>query len=184
MRSPRCVLAILLVVPALAGEESPRSQLRIPDELWEQARAFAGRPIGYSGDEMRFYGGREHLLRTVENLFRDARAVPRETGRITDDLLALAAAGKIDEVLQRCWSLLDMPAGRNFPAVPKESWGAPWIPAEATSAEAFAAILKAAGSGSPPATAEDIARFSALPPPVQRLVVRVSIGATAAATWL
>ena len=111
-------LAILVVVPVLAGEEpSPdsRAALRIPDELWERVRAetaMAARPIGYTGDEMRFYGGRDYLLRTVENLFRDARSIPRETGRITDDLLALAAAGKIDEVLQRCWSLLDVPAGR------------------------------------------------------------------------
>lgn len=185
-------LAILLVVPALAGEEpapDARAALRIPDELWERVRAETvggARPIGYTGDEMRFYGGREHLLRTVENLFRDARAVPRETGRITDDLLALAAAGKVDEVLQRCWSLLDMPAGRNFPAVPKESWGVPWIPAEAAPAEAFAALAKAPGEWTTfaGAGAEDRARLGALPPAVQRLVVRVSIGAILAAGWL
>jgi hypothetical protein len=175
------VLLVLLVVPTLASEESPRSQLRIPDELWEQVRTFAARPIGYSGDEMRFYGGREHLLRTVDNLFRDARAVPRETGRITDDLLALGAAGKVDEVLQRCWSLLDMPAGRNFPAVPRDSWGVAAIPAGASPAEAYAALVAPGGL---PRTEEEIARFGTLPLPVQRLVVRISVGAMAATTWL
>jgi hypothetical protein len=183
----RCLLAILLVVPALAGDEpSPRAALRIPDDLWERVRAeTGGRTIGYTGDEMRFYGGRDHLLRTVENLFRDARAIPRETGRITDDLLALATEGKIDEILQRCWSLLDVPAGRNFPAVPKESWGVPWIPAEATAAEAFASLVKAPGSkATEPPGEKEIAQFAALPAPVQRLVVRICIGATVAAGWL
>ena len=193
MRSVRRALSILFVASALAAEElwpgDARAALRIPDDLWERVRAEAvegARPIGYTSDEMRFYGGRDHLLRTVENLFRDARGVPRETGRITDDLLALAAAGKIDEVLQRCWSLLDMPAGRNFPAVPKESWGVPWIPAEAAPAQAFASLAKAPGEWTTFAgpDAEDLARFAELPPPVQRLVVRVCVGALTAAQWL
>ncbi|MFI5401538.1 MAG: hypothetical protein ACHQ1G_01170 [Planctomycetota bacterium] len=182
----RRLLAILLVVPALAGDEpSPRAALRIPDDLWERVRAeTGGRTIGYTGDEMRFYGGREHLLRTVENLFRDARAIPRETGRITDDLLALAAAGKIDEVLQRCWSLVDMPAGRNFPAVPKDSWGVAWIPAKATPAEAFAALADVPEwKGPPRPTEEERARFGELPLAVQRVAVRIAVGAIEAERW-
>ena len=71
-----------------------RASLEIPDDVWDKVLAGTTpgrRPLGYSGDEMRFFGGRDHLLRTVDNLFRDVRHVPRDTGRITDAMLIRAA---------------------------------------------------------------------------------------------
>jgi hypothetical protein len=178
-------LFLLALVSQAQDAPSPRAELRVPDELWERVRAatVGARPIGFTGDEMRNYGGREHLLRTVENLFRDARAIPRETGRLTDDLLTLAAAGKIDEVVQRCWSLIDMPAGRNFPAVPRDGWGVSWIPKDASPAAAYVALAEVSEWPPERPTEEDRARLAEMPASVQRLALRLAIGGIEAARW-
>ncbi len=161
----------------------------MPEDLWERARAATvggSRALGYSGDEMRGYGGRAQLLRSVENLFRDVRSIPRESGRITDELLLLGAEGRIDELLQRCGSLIDMPAGRNFPPVPGEGWGVAWLDPALAPAEAFRLLGRGwRGTAPPPAPDEaEGARFATLPGPVQRLVIRCCVGAMEAAGWM
>ncbi|MGQ0613812.1 MAG: hypothetical protein ACT4PV_08755 [Planctomycetaceae bacterium] len=175
--------------PDRAWPGGGRAELSVPDDLWERARAATVgglRALGYSGDEMRGYGGRAHLLRTVENLFRDVRSAPREAGRITDELLLLGAEGRIDELLQRCWTLVDVPAGRNFPAVPGDAWGVSWLEPTAGPIEAFGSLVRGWRFKDPPPAPdqEEWARFASLPILVQRLVTRLCIGAMEGAGWL
>lgn len=211
MRRVSCFAALLAAVvvssPAALeaqekkGDDAPkpdpaklRENLAIPDALW--ARVLDGvdrgapgpsgtaRPIGFTSDEMKFYGGRDHLIRGVENLFRDVRVIPRETGRITDDLLKLGAEGKFDEVLQRCWGLTDMPAGRMFPAVPRDGWGVKWAEKSATPEEVIVAAWTKSGWVRPlEYRTQRTDSISQLPPAVQRLVARLVVGANEASRW-
>jgi hypothetical protein len=201
LRTGLVTAVALLAVPAAgADDEAPpkrpwpggeRAALEVPADVWD--RVVAGtvpgrRPLGYTGDEMRNYGGREHLLRSVENLFRDARAVPRETGRITDDLLKLAAEGKVDEVVQRCWSLTDVPAGRMVKAPEGDDWGLEGIAKGATCTDVATHLARhplsefgdVASSPDEPPPPE----FLALPEPVQRFALRLAIGWHRAYPWL
>ena len=119
MTLTRYVIVVLALGSAPAFAEDPpafdgsRAALEIPDAVWEQVLKDAGRPggkIGYSADEMRAFGKDTHLLRTVEGLFRDVRKIPRETGRITDQLLENVK--KPSEVIARGYALTDVFAGR------------------------------------------------------------------------
>ncbi len=210
MRRVSCFAALLAAAVAVSspaalqaqekkGDDAPkpdpaklREALAIPDALWahvlegaDRGAPGAVRPIGFTSDEMKFYGGRDHLIRGVENLFRDVRVIPRETGRITDDLLKLGAEGKFDEVLQRCWGLTDMPAGRMFPAVPKDAWGVKWAEKTATPAEVIVAAWTKSGWQQ---RRQDVPRpvgdMSQLPPAARRLVARIVVGANEASRWL
>lgn len=229
MRRVSCFAALLAAVVAVSspaalqaqekkGDDAPkpdpaklRESLAIPDALWARVlegtdRSAAGasgavRPIGFTSDEMKFYGGRDHLIRGVENLFRDVRVIPRETGRITDDLLKLGTEGKFDEVLQRCWGLTDMPAGRMFPAVPKDAWGVKWAEKSATPAEVIegawtrsgwsvATLPTSRADGATSAApvpgagdAKDVGDLAKLPAAVRHLVARLVVGANEATRW-
>lgn len=187
--------ALLVAAPIVRAQETDapdraavaaeaRQALELPDAIWDQvleATDTTGGPIGYSSDEMRFYGGREHLLRSVENLFRDARRVPRETGRITDRMIAAGLRGEIDRLLQQCWGLLDLPAGRRFPRVPTDGWGVEWVSDHARPALVFQALALESGIAIEPPV---LSAVDALPADVQRLVARISIGAYLAQRWM
>ncbi len=202
-KSCRLALVACCAATAIAADEplaerdwpgGDRAAIEIPADAWE--RVLAGtvptrRPLGFTGDEMRNYGGREHLLRTVENLFRDVRAIQRDTGRITDDLLQLAAEGKIDEVLQRCWALTDLPSGRMYEAPKGDDWGVPDVPKGASCAEAMKALVPRSSSLYDPerntttvTTPDAHTRFLELPEPVRRFVLRLIVAHRVAEKWL
>ena len=181
--------------PAPAPRDWPgddRAALEIPADVWESvlsAGASARRPLGFTSDDMRNYGGRDHLLRSVENLFRDARTIPRETGRITDDLLALARDGKVDEVLQRCWSLTDLPSGRMYAAPADGEWGIAGVERGASCEDVARKLTASQVAASEGADGRryrvpvDISAFLALPEPVQRFALRMEIAARRAEPW-
>jgi hypothetical protein len=201
----RILLVSALVVatlPAYAQEAPPpldtsalaaeRAGLEIPDDVWrpvQEALGRDGRAVGYTSDEMRSYGGDRHLLRSVDNLFRDARAIPRETGRVTDGMIARGADGAIDGLLQRCWGLLDAPAGRRFPRVPRDGWGVDWIEAGATPTEVLSAIhaksveeSRLIPQGFEPRPFEDTI-LDGVPAPAARFAARLALGAFEAQRW-
>ena len=111
------VLCVALSARGEEGEEAPkRADLEIPEAVWSQVldavERSPERPIGYTRDEMAIYGRDRHLLRPVANLFRDARRIPRETGRWTSGLLANAADPA--QVVYRGFLMLDVAAGRRL----------------------------------------------------------------------
>ncbi len=111
--------------PALTFPSPSRADLDLPEELWRAVSTRVGaegRAIGYSAEEMGNYGRSALLLPTVLQLFRDARVVPRNSGRITDGFLADAekaarfgygwSEGGLGEIAVRCYALLAVSAGR------------------------------------------------------------------------
>ncbi len=102
-----------------------RADLEFPLPLWDAVRSeveATGRPLGYGAEEMAEYGRSTFLLPTVLRLFRDARNIPREAGRVTDELLEDAKKtaahgygweeGGLGETTRRCYALLGESAGR------------------------------------------------------------------------
>lgn len=159
-----------------------RASLQIPDDVWD--RALAGtlpsrRPLGYSGDEMRNYGGRDHLLRSIENLFRDARQVPRLTGRISDELLAAARAESPGDISQWCWGLTDLPSGRMYAPPQGDVWGLKELEKGLSPAKALAVLLDLEGVKS-----DAVERLEKLPEPLQRFLVRLCVARRVALPWL
>jgi hypothetical protein len=147
MRVAALAVTVLVLLPLGAGVaadppafDGSREALTIPDAVWARVLADAGREgraLGYTADEMRAFGKDAHLLRNVQALFADARKIPRETGRITTQLLENAA--KLPEVIARGYALTDVSAGRMY-AVPKEpAW---WLKDELGDAKDADAILK------------------------------------------
>lgn len=166
-----CVGARADEPPAFDGS---RAALEIPDAVWERVLADAGRTggrIGYTADEMRAFGKDTHLLRTVEGLFRDVRRIPRETGRITDQLLESVA--KPSEVVARGYALTDVFAGRMYEPTKDLTWGLKELEECATPLAALQKIAtKVEGD------------LTQLPEPVQRLVVRLYVACERAWRWL
>jgi len=115
-------LVILSALLAVAAGESllpvppERAGLTIPDAVWDAAlegTGRPGRPLGYTAEEMANYSGRRHLLRTVENLFRDARTLPRFSGKLAESLVKYASTPA--EAVRVAYGLTDAVAGRNLP---------------------------------------------------------------------
>ncbi|MCC6741636.1 MAG: hypothetical protein IT452_21540 [Planctomycetia bacterium] len=163
----------------LPERESPkpdRAALEIPDDVW--ARAVGGTvpsraPLGFTGDEMRNYGGRDFLLRPIENLFRDVRLIPRVTGRLSDDMLAMARAANPGDLAQLCWALTDMPSGRMYAPPEGDKWGLPDAADGTKPADALAKLFPDAGEG-----------FTKFPEPLQRFLLRLAIARRVALPWL
>jgi hypothetical protein len=179
MRVAALAFAALLPLGAGVAADPPafdgsRDALTIPDAVWARVLADAGREgraLGYTADEMKAFGKDAHLLRNVQALFADARKIPRETGRITTQLLENAA--NLAEIVQRGHVLCDVNAGRMY-APPKDSrWGLKVIDAHEHPVDALAALLDA-----PPA------EVRTLPPPVARLLVRLLVGQGACHGWV
>lgn len=165
-----------------------RAALQIPDDVWD--RVLAGsvpsrRPLGYTGDEMRNYGGRDHLLRTVENLFRDARNIPRTTGRIALEMIAVAKAQSVGELSQWCWGLTDVPSGRMYAAPAGDEWGLAKLPKGTSPTDALPILLDLeAKDGAAAPRDETIATFATLPQPIQRFLLRLAIARRVVLPWL
>ncbi|NUN48144.1 MAG: hypothetical protein HUU15_04855 [Candidatus Brocadiae bacterium] len=178
------LLASVAAAQAPAPSDPSRGALQVPDDLWVQVLAVptpARRPLGYTGDEMRNYGGREHLLRSVENLFRDLRTVPRTTGRIADELIRVGQAGSPGEVLQWCWGLTDVSSGRMLEAPKAGEWGLPGIAPDAPREDVLRLLLEVIGPGD---QAGAIREFGGFPDGVQRFLLRLAIARRLALPWL
>ncbi len=175
--------------PPLPPRDLPsggRASLQIPDDVWERVLAGTGaarRPLGFTGDEMRNYGGRDYLLRSVENLFRDVRTVPRSTGRIADELLATAIAGSPADISMTCWGLADIPAGRMYAPPTGEEWGIAEIPKGTAPADALKILLGLEASADSDRAAT-VAEFEKLPPQIQRFLLRLAMARRVALPWL
>lgn len=176
---------------ALPWPGPDRADLLIPAETWSQVRAFAGfeGPIGYTRDQMANYGRDAYLLDSTLNLFADSRAVTRETGRISDELLRAARASRIGNAMQVGYALLDAPAARGVMAPDSESWGVSYIQRGASPTEALEAFAERFADPTltePAPVLDDEARplWSELPLPVQRLVVRMLIADAESRRWI
>jgi hypothetical protein len=195
MKITTIVLASALVVVSVASaEEAPlparelpageRASLQIPEDVWERAVSLKRIP-GFTGDEMKNYGGRDYLLRSVENLFRDARTAPRTTGRIADELINLAKAGSVADISMMCWGLTDIPAGRMYAAPAGEEWGLANVPKGSDASTVLLALL----AGEDPAATVNEAgeigvKLGKLPAQVQRFLLRLAVARRVALPWL
>jgi hypothetical protein len=103
----------LLPLAALLLAGPARVELWPPDELWAPIVKEAGRPLGYSHEEMLQFRPDRYVLATVENLFRDVRAIPRFSGGLAEQLVA--AAKDPAELVRIGFSLTDANAARNLP---------------------------------------------------------------------
>ncbi|MEK7468160.1 MAG: hypothetical protein AAB074_12155 [Planctomycetota bacterium] len=188
-------LSLSLSLAVLAAAEQPRdpppndrAALQIPDDVWDRVLAGNGsgrRPLGFTGDEMRNYAGREHLLRSVENLFRDVRTIPRTTGRIADELIALARAGSPGDISMMCWGLTDIPAGRMYAPPTGEDWGEAGIPKGKSPSEALSILLTLEPDPTPVLERAAIeAEFAKIPVQLQRFLLRLAIARRVALPWL
>ena len=198
MRHPLAPALVLIAVasvsfPQVAPAPSQpaaapiRAELGLPEARWREALAAGGFPdhaLGFQASEMRNYGRDAFLLRTVENLFRDARKVPRFSGKLSDDLLAAADPAKVDvaEIVRLAFTLTDVASARNYPAPSETSWGDAWLLDDVAPEAALDALL--AKVGRPALSREQRARWTRLPSPVKRAVVRVLLGARLATPWL
>jgi len=112
-------------MPSIPFPGPDRADLALPAGVWDRIRdrvAATDRPIGYDADEMRQYGRSDLLLDTTLRRFHDVRALPRFTGRLTDQLLADAdraaafgvgwSEGGLGELARRSFHLLDTSTAR------------------------------------------------------------------------
>jgi hypothetical protein len=175
---------------AMGQPDGDRAALTIPDDLWDDVRSAVGhedRTLGYMQDEMDHYGRGQHRLATIDLLFRDVAALPRETGRITDGLLrAAAGAGASDpawsargeavpgapEVVRLLYALTDVSAGRGYRAAAAEDQldGADQLPA------AVRAMVEQVYTGAAEATPWIDAAFVEVDPVLDRHLERDASG--------
>ncbi len=166
-----------------------RSALTIPDRLWHDIRNHSGfgAGIGFTRDEMSRYGRNRMLLDSTLELFSDARAVTRETGRLSTEFLASASNLQLGEIMHSAYALLGHPAARGTSAPLPGDWGVEWIEPRSTPSEALESLGRFLASGDAPNEIidDEIAdRWASLPIPVQRLVVRMLIADVLARPWI
>ncbi len=161
-------------IPWPGGE---RAALRLPDELWSQvldSLDHGGRLLGYAPAEMQLYGRDIYLMRTVLNLFKDAREIPTFSGRTAGNLLA--AAGSPAALVQQAFLLTDVSAGRMLPMPDSASWGLPGIADDEDPMEVLRSLL---------VPGEELPEgLGLLSPHGLRLVARICAGAAEATPWL
>ncbi len=165
-----------------------RADLVVPDEIWSRALRNLGRDggkLGYSSEEMNLYKNDRFALRTVTNLFRDVRTIPRFSGAQAKALVKDAASPGL--LVERAYAWTDVRAGRMLTAPkPEDGWGVDWIPKDATPEQALSVLYKLVGEESPrlPGDDEAIRAFARLPVSVQRLVVRVYVAVEESTDWI
>jgi len=120
------VLLVAWILGAASAPADPdRAKLQVPADIWDVVRGHLdaeGEKIGYDAEAMGDYGRSTFLLPTVLGLFRDARTVPRFSGRISEQLLADAekvadrgygwSEGGLGETARRCYRLLGTSTAR------------------------------------------------------------------------
>jgi hypothetical protein len=192
------VLCVCLLAAAAAGwaqDGGSRAELEIPEEVWRDALAAIQQPgpgLGYSGDVMRNYKYDTHLLRTVEVLFADVRAVPRYSGKISDELIA--AAGDPAKLLWLGYVMTDISAGRDVPGPAKPGgegpaeWGVDWLGADAGADGAMRAALERierfSGRGEGEGGVELPEAWAALPERARRLAARLTVAIAESVPYL
>ena len=152
-----------------------RAALRLPDSLWNEMLGevdHRDRRLGYSEEEMTWYGSDRHRLRSIGLLFRDVRTVTRYSGQIATQLVS--AAPRAESVVRIGYSLTDVAAARFLPMPDSADLGLDG----ATPASPIAALRSMAGAG------RFDERALSLPLPIQRLVVRLVAGTIEATPWL
>jgi hypothetical protein len=170
-----------------------RADLVLPAPLWQEILAkvgHAGRPLGYTPQEMGFYGRDDCRMRTVTNLFGDVNAIARFSGSKAEQFVA--AAKDPASLVEQAFLLTDMAAGRNLPLPDSTSWGVPWLADTVTPQNAILDVLSYVpaelggeeGKGRGSIESRNWEQWILLPDAVQRLVVGVFIGAAEAAPWL
>jgi hypothetical protein len=95
-----------------------RASLRLPDSLWGEILKQAGRadqPLGYTDQQMRWFGNERFRLRTIGLLFGDVRTITRYSGNLAVQLVQ--SAGDPAAVVRTGFALTDVAAGR-FMALP------------------------------------------------------------------
>ncbi len=111
-----CVLSAHAQQSTWPGADRP--SLRLPDSLWLDILKQAGhadRPLGYTDQQMRWFGNERHRLRTIALLFGDVRSITRYSGSLAVQLVQ--AAGDPAAVVRTGFALTDVSAGR-FMALP------------------------------------------------------------------
>ncbi len=171
-----------------------RAELTLPSELWAEILTkvdHADGPLGFTMQQMALFGRDACAMRTVTDLFSDVRMVPRFAGSRAEQFLA--AATNPAALVELAYGLTDVSAGRDLPLPDSMSWGVTWIADGMTPAAALMGMLgyappEQAGHAGTLETGRIESRkweqWNRLPESVQRLVVRVFIGATEARPWL
>jgi hypothetical protein len=135
---------------------------------------------------MAMYGRDVRVTRPIATMFRDARAVPRASGKLAEDLVA--ASKDPSEVVRIAFGLTDAVAGRMLPRPEPGTWGPTWLPASTPPRDALVPVLETlarrAGGAAPVLDEATTTAWRALPEAVQRLVVTVLVGSAEALPWL
>ena len=174
---------------AVAGGAT-RADLIVPEAVWAAAveglGLAPGTVVGYAAEQMAAFGRDPRITRPIAMQFRDVRAVPRAAGKLAED--RLAAAKDPSEVVRIAHGLSDAVAGRMLPRPTGDAWGPDWLPATTPPVDALAVVLEklAERAGGPAPAIDDATRtaWRVLPEALQRLVVRVLVGACEALPWL
>ncbi len=165
-----------------------RTDLKIPDELWDQVLDNTGHsemPYGYTADEMSHFGiGSDCILPVIEGLFRDVRSVPQFSGRLGDAMLS--DPSNFADSMFGAWKLLDAYSARQMSYAVPAGWGVDWIEEDASVDKVFEQILEmAVDSGvMHPIWDPDLVNWANTPDPMKKLIVRVLIAAIEAEPFL
>jgi len=192
------LVSALPVTSPVLGSKSPapgsklpwpggaRADLVIPDSLWSGVLSHLGREgrsLGFTADEMAGFGRDALILRPVKNLYRDVRSIPRFGGKTAEDLIANAADPS--EMVQRAFGLTDVAAGRMLPLPDSTTWGVDWMAKDAKPDAALDAVLAYVDQGrSGRMSDSDRRAWWTLPERVQRLVIRIIVGAAEGSPWI
>ena len=169
-----------------------RAALTIPDDVWARSLEGLGLPkdavLGFGTEQMANYGRDEFITRPIATMFRDVRAIPRTSGKLSDTILE--AAQDPSELVRIAFGLTDAVAGRMLERPKGAAWGVDWMATTVSPAEALPLVLarmaEAVGGDTkaPELSADDARAWRALPEPIQRLIIRILVGATEGAPWI
>jgi hypothetical protein len=200
--TPAAAPAPPAIGPSTEALIAARHALTPSDALWAIVRdgldVPEGAPLGYTSDEMAFYGRDRFASRVVQNLFRDVRTLPRFTGRTSASIVEAAQAGDTAGALRWAFLMLDVSAARNVSPPPAQQsgqrnapWGVPWLDTPRLlegedagpldPADALRLVLTRLEAAP---TAGQRAQLDTLRPEVQRLIVRMLLADLRARPWI
>ena len=157
-----------------------RNALRIPDSTLQTMLVSIGRSgrLGFTDEQMTWYGNDLYRLRSLGLLFRDVRSITRYSGNLANQLVANAAS--MATVVRIAYGLTDVAAGRFLTLSDSATFGmtAP-VDSTAPPLTQLARLL-----GKPTARDALADRALQLPLAVQRMIVHIVVGASEARAWL
>jgi len=158
-----------------------RLQFRLSDTIYNQIhkelQLSPEKSIGYSESEMMYYSPDKYVLRSVMNAFKDIRFTHRYSGSQSTSLLQ--NSNSIASVLRIGFGMTDISSGRMLPLEADSVWGAPFLDSNATSKNAFQAMLTTPMSEQYKRIWED-----QYPEYIRKFIVRVFIGMEEANRWM